>query len=90
MSNSFRVSEYQITSAENDLGSIRNSVKVKRRKVIQTELCGVAMVQGGQGTGREAAPSDGSISVSVDTGRMAICMCSPTEASLSRYISDFS
>lgn len=41
------VSEHRITSAENSLGSIRNSGKVKRRKVIQTELCGVAMVQGG-------------------------------------------
>lgn len=80
------LSEHRVTSAENDLGSIRNSVKVRRRKVIQTELCTVQ----GEGTGREAAPSDGSISVSVDTGRLVICMCSPREASLSIYISDLS
>lgn len=41
----------------------------------QSEL---SVVQGGQGTGREAAPSDGSVIISADTGKLVICKCSPT------------
>jgi hypothetical protein len=76
------VSEHHITTIR-----IICEASVTLKVLIQSELC---LVQGRLGRGRETAPSDGSVSIPADTGRLVICVNSPTEVSLSVYISNLS